>query len=121
MKQCHTLNLPSLALVCDRIGTLDHDAAILVNAVFKDTGFTADENLTNVVDKNKIRRERQKMRKQTVQESSSKLPLIEALYFDGKDTIIAMGEEGIKRCEKIVEEHYVLVKEPGIITLFLYR
>ena len=68
--------------------------------------------MSMVVDRNKIRRQRKKVR-ETIQSLSSGVS-ITALYFDGrKDKTLVLKKHGKKFYRRtVMEEHYVLVQEP---------
>ena len=67
----------------------------------------------NVIDKNKVTREKQKSRKQYM-ESNENANVI-SLYFDGrKDRTLLMEELGTKRIRReVIEEHVTVLAEPG--------
>lgn len=56
------LNLPSLALACDRTGVSDRAAAIIASSVLKDVGIISPNDPSRVIDRSKLRRERTKVR-----------------------------------------------------------
>ena len=51
-----------LAQACDRHGVSDRSAAAIASAVLTDFGFVRQNNMTNVIDRSKFRRARQKRR-----------------------------------------------------------
>lgn len=106
------VNLPSLALVCERTGVSDRVAAMIASSALKDYGVISHEDKSDVVDRSKLRRERQKLRKESQDQESSKLV---SLYFDGrKDKTLVQEKKGDKYFKATkVEDHYVLVQEPG--------
>uniref|UniRef100_A0A8D8THB2 Uncharacterized protein n=1 Tax=Cacopsylla melanoneura TaxID=428564 RepID=A0A8D8THB2_9HEMI len=106
------VTLPSLALVCDRTGVSDRAAAMIASSALKDFGVITHEEKSLVVDRNKVRRERQKMRNKSQDEVLSELV---SLYFDGrKDKTLVNEKKGDKYFQSTkVEDHYVLVQEPG--------
>ena len=105
--------LKSTASVCDRYGISDRSAASLCSAVLHDFKIIDDENLTQIIDRNKIRRERSKLRKSL---SNNSPEVIEGLYFDGRkdQTLILEHFDGSKNSYKRNElkEHYTLLQEP---------
>ena len=67
----------------------------------------------NVIDKNKVTREKQKSRKQYMDLNES--ANIISLYFDGrKNCTLLMEESGTKRIRReVIEEHVTVLAEPG--------
>lgn len=107
--------LPTLAEACDRTGVSDRSAAILVSAVLKDLGVISKEDSSKIVDRSKIRRERTQCRTNLKRKFNVTEPMVYGIFFDGrKDKTIVQEKKGEKFCRKtIVEEHIVLVSEPG--------
>ena len=56
--------MPTLARACDRHELSDRSAAAVVSAVLKDFGLITATDSSNVIDQNKIRRERKKTREE---------------------------------------------------------
>lgn len=56
------IKLPNLAKACDRTGTSDRSAAILINAALTDMGLLTKEDSSKIIDRSKIRRERTRAR-----------------------------------------------------------
>uniref|UniRef100_A0A6P7FUP9 Uncharacterized protein LOC114334346 n=1 Tax=Diabrotica virgifera virgifera TaxID=50390 RepID=A0A6P7FUP9_DIAVI len=110
------IKLPSVAQACDRTGVSDRTAAILVSAVLKDVGIITTEDSSKIVDRSIIRRERAKARfelKRKDKEDGSEL--VYGIYFDGRkdQTLVQTSEEGSLSKKTKIEEHIVLVSEPG--------
>lgn len=107
------VNLSSLALACDRTGVSDRSAAITASTVLQDFGVVTSDDKSFVVDRSKVRRERTKMRSELKQDEGTE-PIL-GLYFDGRrDKTMPVEKKGSKYYRKIqIEEHYVLVSEPG--------
>lgn len=57
------LKLSALALACDRTEISDRNAATIASAILQDFGIISVDNKINVVDRLKVRREREKKRK----------------------------------------------------------
>lgn len=55
--------LSALALACDRTEISDRNAATIASAILQDFGIISVDNKINVVDRLKVRREREKKRK----------------------------------------------------------
>uniref|UniRef100_A0A6P7G809 Uncharacterized protein LOC114334779 n=1 Tax=Diabrotica virgifera virgifera TaxID=50390 RepID=A0A6P7G809_DIAVI len=106
------LELPSVALACDRTGVSDRAAAIIVNAVLEDTGVISKGNATMTIDRTKIRRARISQRELCMAKPTEK-PAIIGLFFDGRKdrTQIYKTTANKRRC--ITEKHISLVSEPG--------
>lgn len=107
--------LPNVALACDRTGVSDRSAAILINSALKDMGIISKNNSSKVVDRSKIRRERTKTRSDLKMKNKISPEKEHGLYFDGrKDRTLIMDSDRENVARKtIIEEHIVLVSEPG--------
>lgn len=57
-------NLPTLARECDRWGLSDRGAAAVSTALLQDLGIITEQETSSVIDRSKVRRERQKLRSQ---------------------------------------------------------
>ncbi|KAH9638792.1 hypothetical protein HF086_002032 [Spodoptera exigua] len=101
-------SLKNLSTICDRYGISDRAAAAVASAVLQDAKI-----INEVIDKSKLRRARQKLRKETV--SQGHLDTIPALFFDGrKDKTLKIVMKGGKKYRLTsVEEHISIIKEPG--------
>ncbi|GBL86236.1 hypothetical protein AVEN_131969-1 [Araneus ventricosus] len=116
--------LPSTSVVGYRFGVSDRAVAALTSSVLHDVGLITSNNSDLVVDKNKLRREKTKVRKdlkfQALSEAQA-LPL-KWLYFDGsKDTTSIEERVDTKRYKRKAEKkHLSLIEEPdsGYITQF---
>lgn len=108
------LSLPMVASVCDRIGISDRSAAMLVSATLHDIGLVSSANPTKVVDRCKVRRERQKLRSKLQNFSGAS---IRSLYFDGrKDKTLIQEKEGGRFYRRTIsQEHIVLLEEPNSV------
>ncbi|GBM60207.1 hypothetical protein AVEN_273516-1 [Araneus ventricosus] len=83
------LGLPSTAVVGDRFGVSDWDVAAIASSVLHDVGLITRNNLDLVVDKNKLRREKAKVRKDLKFQALNKaqtLPLKGPHFDDRKDS-----------------------------------
>lgn len=110
------VNLTAFARECDRYGVSDRSAASLSSALLQDLGIINEQDTSKIIDRNKVRREREKHRKELQNEN---MEVVEALYFDGrKDKSLTQTKKGDKYYYSIItEEHISLVKEPGSIYL----
>ncbi|XP_060808125.1 uncharacterized protein LOC132903564 [Amyelois transitella] len=107
------LNLPSLALACDRTGVSDRAAAIIASSVLKDVGIITSKDPSAVIDRSKLRRERTKVRSALYDADRNKS--IRGIYFDGRKdkTLVNIQKEGKFYRKRVIEDHYVILSEPG--------
>ncbi|GBO31610.1 hypothetical protein AVEN_123557-1 [Araneus ventricosus] len=88
------LGLPSTVVAGDRFGVSDRDVAVIASSVFHDVGLITSKNSDLVVDENKLRREKTKVRKdlkfQALSEAQA-LPL-KGLYFDDRKDFTLIEE-----------------------------
>lgn len=103
----------SLAIACDRAGVSDRSAAIIASSVLKDVGVVNEGDLSLVVDRNKVRRARKRVRSD-FEENEKVITPLKSIYFDGrKDRTMTHEKEGSKTYKRIViEEHVTIVQEP---------
>ena len=73
----------STALVSDRFGVSDRATAAIASSVLHDLGMISEKDSSLVIDKSKIRREKQKTREAVVQEMH-RLTVTKGIYFDGR-------------------------------------
>lgn len=109
-------DLPTLARACDRHGVSDRAAAAIASAALQDFGIISPDDSQNVVDRNKIRRARQRKRNLLQKmNKDNRENLLQTLYFDGrKDHTMTNVQKGSKWYRKnVVEEHLTLLEEPG--------
>lgn len=94
-----------LSKTCDRYGVSDRAAAAIASSVLHTSS-------AQVLDKNRIRRQREISRKCAVKRS--KVSEVPALYFDGRKdkTLNLSKKDGKTYRETILEEHISLIKEP---------
>jgi len=106
------LELPALALACDRTGISDRTAATIASAILQDVGIIKTDDTQHVIDRMKIRRERHKKR-QDLKIQTDMQP--KSLYFDGRkdQTFINQKTDDKYYRNKITEEHITLIREPG--------
>lgn len=107
------LNLPSLALACDRTGVSDRAAAIIASSVLKDVGIISSNDTSGVIDRSKLRRERTKVR--SALQNADRDKIIYGIYFDGRKdkTLVSIQKEGKFYRKRVTEDHYVILSEPG--------
>jgi len=109
------ISYPNLARICDRYQVSDRAGAAIATSVLKDHGIVSSKDSTFVVDKNKLRRERERQRKVIQKEEQQTIHLINGFYIDGRKDATLMTKEINGRYHRHVEleEHYVIVGEPG--------
>lgn len=104
-------NFGVVAKTLDRFGISDRAGAAIVSATLQSMGIISDVDLSKVVDRNKIRRARDKQRTASASVTIDFDYLDFGLYFDGrKDKTLTMEDH---RRKIIIEEHISLLKEPG--------
>jgi hypothetical protein len=81
------VQLPNLAKEADRFGISDCAAASLATAVLVDFGIVTQTDQSHVIDKNKVRRERHKLRKVLQKERNESVDNISSIYFDGRKIV----------------------------------
>lgn len=106
--------LTTTSLLSDRFGVSDRATAAIATGVLHDLGMISDENMAKVIDRNKIRREKEKIRK-AITEEDNQMKEVNAIYFDGrKDKTIAQENIGSKMYRRTIkEEHVSMIGEPG--------
>lgn len=109
--------LSHVAMEADRWSVSDRAAAAIATATLVDFGLVTQFDRTLIIDRHKIRRERENFRERERKESKEqwKNEPVFGVYFDGKsdETMQAQGEGSSKRVTVAVEDHVVLVSEPG--------
>ena len=88
------MKLPTVARECDRRGISDRAAAAISSAILQDLGLIDHNDQSSVVDRSKIRREREKLRKSlSTKDTSSDLGI--GLYFDGRKDLTYVLERRV--------------------------
>lgn len=95
----------STALVSDRFGVSDRATAAIASSVLHDLGMISEKDSSLVIDKSKIRREKQKTL-EVVQEMNW-LTVTKGIYFDGRKDQEKIGAKMYRRVRKEV------TREPG--------
>ncbi|XP_050514600.1 uncharacterized protein LOC126889917 [Diabrotica virgifera virgifera] len=111
------IQLKNTALASDRFGVSDRATAAIASSVMHDVGLATKEDDSLIIDKNKVRREKNLCRS-NLQDTIKKEPnLIQGLYFDGrKDKTLKIDEVNNKCFRRSAkEEHFSIIKEPGSI------
>ena len=107
------ISLRNLAREADRFGISNQTAAALATAALVDLGVITNTDQSKIIDKNKLKRERMKLRKQLKDDDNQSMN-VASIYFDGrKDETLTKYKQGDRWYSQITkEEHYVLVSEP---------
>ena len=105
--------LKKLASACDRTGVSDRAAALIVSSVLHDKDGCSTPNDSLIIDRSKIRRERQRYRKTLMSKDGAKR--IKSVYYDGRKdpTLVKIEREGRVHKETKQKEHISLIEEPG--------
>lgn len=105
----NTVKLEELNAIIYRHNVSDQVATAIATAVLIDFGLITVEDRNLVIDRNKIRRQREKFRKEKT--ASVSFEGIEAFYFDGrKDNCIQFRNDAVR---KVQEEHVSFVQQPN--------
>ena len=93
----------------------DRAAAAIANSVLVDVGLVTDDDRSYVIDRSKLRRERDRCREDIREKEQHNFEFVNALYFDGRKdaTQIAQGPNNKHYRSVQLEEHYTVVGEPG--------
>ena len=100
---------PNLARICERYQLSDRAVA---NSVLVDVGLVTEDDKTRIIDRSKLRRERERCRNEIRSEEQQNLGLVNAMYLDGrKDAtqIVAQGPNEKHYRSVQLEEHYTLL------------
>ena len=102
-------------MACDRYNSHDREACAIASGVLKDYGIITDGDKSQVIDRSKLRRERDKQQKLIQKQEKDNCKYVNALYFDGKkDATMIMAECNGKFYRRVeIEDRYVVVGEPG--------
>ena len=105
--------MQALAEACDRTVVSDRAASFIASSVLEDVGSIQKEDFNSVIDRNKIRRARKRVRSEHQQNDKTTL-LLQGIHFDGrKDKTMAQEEiDNVKHKRTVIKEHIVLVQEP---------
>lgn len=115
----NTVPIPTIALEADRYGVSNRAAAAISTATLVDYGVISLEDQINIVDHHKVWRARQQLRRTIRATPINNEEEIMAIFFDGrKDMTLVREKRGDKWYSvKKIEEHYVMIGEPGTFYL----
>jgi hypothetical protein len=100
--------LPKLAKICDRYGISDRAGAVIATAVLEDLGIVSQSTPTNVVDRYKLRRERELTRKCTM-DTAETHDSIQTLYYDGrKDRTLKLEKRAVDGIPQQLQKNTLL-------------
>lgn len=110
-KKSNSLEFNTVALVSDRYGLSHTATAAVVSSTLQDIGLLNSTNKELVVDRCKIKRARQSLRKKLKYPQKK---TVSALFFDGRkdQTLIFEKQGSISKKKIIVEEHVSLIGQP---------
>ena len=106
--------IPTVARECDRYNVSNAAGAAIATATLIDYGLISPDDTTLIIDRCKLRRQRERLRtnlcEDAMQSLSERGPL--ALFFDGrKDRTLC--DKVINSKGYLIEDHYVLIGEPN--------
>ena len=108
---------PNLARISERYQLSDRASAAVANAALKDAGLITETDRSLVIDKNKLRRERERYRNHIRQEQELFFKVVDGIYIDGrKDATLTLKQDELSgRYHQSTEliEHYVILGQPG--------
>jgi len=108
---------PNLAMMSEHYQLSDRASAAVANAALKDAGLITDLDKTYVIDKNKLRREREKYRNIISEEEAIFYKFIDGIYIDGRKDATLLTEHDAQTGKYYhkteLQEHIVVVGEPG--------
>ena len=104
---------PKLARMCERYQVSDRAGAAIANSALQDAKVTAPSDKSFAIDKNELRRQRNKCR-QEIRTEDEFFISVNGVYVNGwKDaTLVLSTENGKTYMKTVLEEHYVIVGEP---------
>ena len=109
--------LPKTAEACDRYLVSDRAGAAIASAVLRDYGIITEEDPSQVVGPRKLADERHRYRMERRDQVKNDRDEITSLYFDGKKTATRVMKQNPKTGRwsprMQVEDHYVMIVEPG--------
>lgn len=112
------INIPRFALECDRYGISDRIASALATSLSQDFELKDYKGEDVIIDRNKIRHEREKSRQKIMRERAD-VSLVKAFSFDSRsDTTLApVMIEGRQHPRNVKETHYVVLRQPNSVYL----
>uniref|UniRef100_A0A2S2QQI7 DUF4371 domain-containing protein n=1 Tax=Sipha flava TaxID=143950 RepID=A0A2S2QQI7_9HEMI len=107
------LKLPATALISDRYGLSDRPSAAIASCVLQDVGMIKEGDHSLVIDKNNVRREKNKIR-DYLQKKSPNTKILEVYFDSRKNNTYFQKKIRNKMYRKLKKKkHISLVQEPG--------
>ena len=102
-------------MVCERYEVSDRAGATKASATLKALAIVTEKDKRYVVDRSKLRSEKQKYREEIRNKKQELFELVDSIFVDGrKDATMTMVEvNGNYHRQTVIEEHYVIVEEPN--------
>ena len=109
--------LPALAFICDRYGVSNYAGTAIASATLVDYAIITKVDKSQVIKPRKLGEERRRCREERREAELANLKKLTSLYFDGKKTmtrvLVKNNETGMSNPTIIVDDHYVMLTEPG--------
>ena len=105
--------LVNVAREAERFKTSNREASCICTAFAIDLGLTTEENTDLVVDKSKVHRIREKLRKKENECSQAPKRFIHGLEYDGRKDKTLVRNEATKGFRLEKEEHFCVLQQPG--------
>ena len=109
--------LPNTAKACDRYLVSNRAGAAIANGVLEDYGIITEADQSQVIGPTKLKDERHRYRMSIRDREKEGKNNITSIYFDGKKTAtrsLVRNEKTGKWSPKLeIEDHYVILEEPG--------
>lgn len=101
------------AMVCDRFGASDRMASAMATALLKDFGIQDEQGNPLIMDKAKLRREKEKCRQDELRKHRD-TSILRAFSFDGRkdDSLTREKIDGRYHTRMVKEPHLVILREP---------
>ena len=101
--------------MCVRYQVSDQAGAPIVNSVLQEAGIISPSDKLFVIDKNKLKRQRNKYRQEIRAEKDRFFELVNGIYVDGRQdatVVLTIGKNDKTFMKTTLEEYYVMVGEP---------
>ena len=102
--------------MCERYQLSDKAAAAIANSVLVDVGIITEDDKVCVIDRSKLRRERERCRQEIQKEKQQNFRFVNAIHFDGRKDATQMVVQGPndKHYRPVqLEDYYTAVGELG--------
>ena len=115
-KQRNLKKLPKTSEACDRYLISNRAGAAIANAVLIDYGYMTEDDPNLLIAPNKLKDQRRRYRKETLELTKCESDEITSLYFDGKKVgtrMMVQKETGKWHPIIDIQDHYAIIVEPG--------